>query len=290
MRLHLLDATYELFRSHFAAPSLTAPDGREVGAIRLLIGTVLVLLREEGVTHIAAATDTVIRSFRNDLFPGYKTEAGVEPNLLAQFPLAERTLRALGVTVWPMTEFEADDAIASAALRFRDEAEQVVLLSPDKDLAQCVTGTRVVMHDRRQKLTIDEPGVLAKWGVPPSAIPDYLALVGDAADGIPGLPGWGPKSAATLLTRYGTLGAIPADAAAWDVPVRGAARLAATLHERRADALLYRELATLRLDVPITETLADLEWHGVRRNEYVALCTELGMQGLASRPHRWAEA
>jgi len=292
MKLHLLDATYELFRAFFAMPGERAPDGREVGAIRGLIGSTLALLGpaagEAGVTHIAAATDHVVESFRNQLFDGYKTGEGVPPELMAQFPLAEDALRALGVVVWPMVEFEADDALATAAARWADPVEQVVILSPDKDLCQCVRGARVVTHDRRRGLTYDDAAVRLKFGVPPESIPDLLALVGDTADGIPGIRGFGAKTAATLLRAYHTIERIPDDSGSWSVQVRGADRLAATLAAQRADALLYKRLATLRTDVPLPESLADLQWRGARRAEYQRLCRQLGFGNLAERPPTWA--
>ena len=286
-KLHLLDATYELFRAFFAMPPERAPDGREVGAIRGVIGTTLALLRDPEVTHIGAATDHVIESFRNALFPGYKTGAGVPPELLAQFPLAEEALRALGIVVWPMVEFEADDALATAAARFADQFEQVVILSPDKDLCQCVRGQRVVTYDRRRGKTYDEAAVREKFGVAPVSIPDLLALVGDEADGIPGIPGFGMKTAAVVLREYGTIERIPADGTKWAVKLRGADALAATLAARRSDVLLYKRLATLRVDVPLRETAADLEWRGVQRDEYAAFCRRLGFGNLADRPTRW---
>lgn len=289
MRLHLLDATYELFRAFFGFPSRSAPDGTEVGAVLGVIETTLSLLREPGVTHVAAATDRVIESFRNDLFPGYKTGENVDPVLLDQFPLAETALETLGLVVWPMVEFEADDAMATAALRFMDDVEQVVLLSPDKDLTQCVLGERVVTFNRRQATFLDEHGVVDKFGVHPESIPDYLALVGDTADGVPGLPGWGAKSAATVLGRYGRIERIPTDHRAWEVAVRGAARLAESLHAHRHEATLYRTLTTLRRDVPLPHDLADLEWRGVRREDFLALCDQLGFDDVRARPHRWAE-
>jgi 5'-3' exonuclease len=287
-KLHLLDATYELFRAFFAMPSETAADGREVGAIRGLIGSTLALLREPEVTHVGAATDHVIESFRNRLFDGYKTGEGVPPELMSQFPLAEDALRALGVVVWPMVEFEADDALASAAARFADQVEQVVILSPDKDLCQCVRGQHVVTHDRRRVKTYDENAVHEKFGVAPHAIPDLLALVGDTADGIPGIPGFGMKTAAAVLRAYGSIETIPDDAKRWTLKLRGADRLAATLAARRADALLYKRLATLRTDAPIAEPLADLEWRGVRQEAFTGLCRQLGFGDLAQRPTRWA--
>ncbi len=289
IRVHLVDATYELFRAHFGAPRASAPDGREVGATRGVLSTLLALVAREGATHVGCATDHVVRSFRNDLYAGYKTEAGVPEELLAQFPLAEEAMAAFGLVVWPMVELEADDALATAAARFAAEAGQVVIASPDKDLAQCVRGSRVVLLDRRRKLVLDEAAVRAKFGVAPRSIPDWLALVGDAADGYPGLRGWGERSAAAVLARYGTLEAIPRDASAWDVPVRGAQRLAATLAERRDEALLYRRLATLREDAPLAESLADLEWRGARP-ELRDFCARIGFDGFPARVRRWADA
>jgi len=289
MKLHVLDATYELFRAYHAVDSIRAPDGREVNAVHGVVETTLALLREPDVTHLGAATDHVIRSFRNRLWPGYKTEAGVPEDLLAQFPLVERALEAIGVTVWPMVEFEADDALAAAAERYASDVEQTVICTPDKDLAQCVTGSSIVQRDRRRKITYDEDGVRQKFGVSPVSIPDWLALVGDAADGYPGLPGWGAKSASALLSRWKHLDAIPADPRQWEVAVRGADRLAVTLKERMADALLFRRLATLRRDVPLAETLEDLRWRGVPREPWLALCDELGFERSRERPHRWCE-
>jgi 5'-3' exonuclease len=284
----LLDGTYELFRAYFGAPKRTSPSGMEVGAVAGIIASTLSLLQEPGVTHLAAAFDTVIASFRNDVYPGYKTEEGVPTDLLAQFPLAERALEALGVVVWRMVEFEADDAIATAANRFSAHAEQVVMLSPDKDLAQCVVGDHVVGFDRRKGAFIDAAGVRSKFGVDPESIPDYLALVGDAADGFPGLPGWGAKSTAAVIGHYRHIENIPLDAARWEVAVRSSGRLAAALVEHMADALLFRFLARLRLDVPLPEGPDDLLWPGVHREPYEALCAELGLTNLAGRPHRWA--
>jgi 5'-3' exonuclease len=289
MQLHLLDGTYELFRSFFGAPERAAPDGREVGAVAGIMGSTLGLLREPGVTHVAVATDYVIESFRNDLFAGYKTGEGVPEALMGQFRLAEQAWEALGVVVWPMVEFEADDGLASAAWKYADLVDRVVLLSPDKDLSQCVDGDRVVTYDRRQELERNEQGVWDKFGVGPGSIPDYLALVGDTADGIPGLAGWGAKSTATVLAHYRTLEEIPDDEAEWAVDVRGRAKLGATLAAGREDAMLYRTLATLRRDVPLAEELADLEWRGARRVAYTELCTELGLDNLADRPHKWQD-
>jgi 5'-3' exonuclease len=289
MRLHLLDGTYELFRSYFGAPPRRGPAGEEVGAVHGLVSSTLRLLEAGGVTHLAAAFDTEIRSFRNDRFPGYKTEEGVPAELLAQFPLAEDALHAVGVVVWPMLEFEADDALATAAYLYADQVDQVILMSPDKDLAQCVVGERVVAFDRRKGVFMNEQGVWDKFGVAPESIPDYLGLVGDSADGLPGLRGWGAKSSSTLLAEYGHIDRIPLDPSVWKPPVRGAERLAGSLRDGLEDALLYRELATLRRDVPIREALADLEWRGVPQARFLEFCDRWGFGGLKERPHRWHE-
>ena len=291
MRVHLVDGTYELFRSYYGAPQATGPGGVEVGATRGVVRTLLALLREAGVSHVACAFDTVIESFRNDLFPGYKTGEGVPEDLMSQFPLAERAARALGLVVWSMVEFEADDALATGAARWAEAegVEQVVICSPDKDLTQCVRGNHVVCLDRRRRITLDEPGVVAKFGVPPASIPDWLALVGDSSDGYPGLPGWGAKSAATVLARFGSIEAIPADPSTWGVRVTGAPRLAAVLREGRADAALYRRLATLRTDVPLAESLPDLEWRGALRDEMAALYREIGDPEPIDSVHRWRD-
>ena len=283
MQIHLVDGTYELFRQYYGAPRATAPDGTEVGATRGLLRTLVALLRE--ATHVAIAFDHVIESFRNDLFEGYKRGDSIEPELWAQFPLAERAARALGVVVWPMVEFEADDALATAAARWADArgVERVLICSPDKDLAQCVRGDLVVLLDRRRRLLIGESGVKQKYGVSPTSIPDWLALVGDDADGIPGIPRWGAKSAATLLSRYRHVEAIPDDEARWEVRVRGARALASSLRERREDAMLYRRLATLRTDVPLDATLQDLRWRPAARAELEPLCAELGDNRLIER-------
>lgn len=261
VQIHLVDGTYELFRCFFGAPPRRV-QGQEVGAVRALVGTLLALLQHEGATHVGVAFDTVIESFRNDLFGGYKTGAGIDPDLHAQFPLAEEATRALGLVTWSMLDFEADDAIATFAARAAriSNVERVLLCSPDKDLCQCVEGSRVVLYDRKQKKELDDDGVRTKFGVPPTAIPDLLALVGDEADGIPGLPGWGAKSAAAVLSAFGSLEAIPTAVAAWPVKVRGAERLSAVLESRRADAALYKLLATLRRDVPLTEDVEQLRW------------------------------
>lgn len=281
MQVHLLDGTYELFRAHFGAPSRSAPSGQEVGATVGLLRSFAALLREPGVTHVAAAFDTVIESFRNELFAGYKTGEGMEPELLAQFPLAERACQALGIVTWPMRDVEADDALASAAKSLCEDSRvlRVLLCSPDKDLSQCVRGERVVGYDRRKQEALDEAGVVAKFGVAPASIPDFLALVGDSADGIPGIPRWGQKGAAALLERYLTVDAIPEDPAAWEVKVRGAAALAENLNARREDAALYRTLATLRTDVALTPppTPDALAWRGPDEPALAALCNELGV-------------
>jgi 5'-3' exonuclease len=288
MKIHLVDGTYELFRSHFGAPSRKARDGREVGATLGLLNSMLALLTKSGTTHVACAFDHVVESFRNDLFPGYKTSAGVAAELLAQFTLAEQAVAALGIVVWPMVEFEADDALASAALRFSDEAgvEQVVICSPDKDVAQLVSGKRVVCWDRRRDIVYDEAAVLAKYGVRPTSIPDWLALVGDSADGYPGLSGWGPKSASTVLSRYEHLEAIPEDTSQWGLGTARAVRLAESLRAQQEDVLLYRRLATLRHDVPLQETTSDLEWRGAHQR-LQQLCSELGSDTLCKRVPRW---
>jgi 5'-3' exonuclease len=298
VRVHLVDATYELFRAQYAPrPPVLGRDGVDLSGVAGLIDQLLYLLREEGATHVGCATDHVIESFRNDLFPGYKSSAGMPPELLRQFPVAEDAIRALGLVVWPMVEFEADDAIAAACKRFAADpaVEQVLICTPDKDLAQLVDGERVVLLDRRRRITYDEAGVLAKWGVAPSAIPDWLALVGDSSDGYPGLPGWGAKSAAAVLARYGSLEAIPAKASAWDVrSLRGAAILAQTLRERWNEVQLYRSLARLRTaedGVMIPEELVEeLRWQGTPRAEWSALCQRLGLPQYAARPHRWVIA
>ena len=285
MNVHLVDGTYELFRAFYAVPSAKNAAGLEVGAVRGLARSMLALLREPGASHIAVAFDHVIESFRNDLFDGYKTGEGIDPELWSQFELAERVCAALGIVVWSMVEFEADDALATGAARFAaaPEVEQVLIASPDKDLAQCVVGTRVVCLDRMRKKVLDEAGVSAKFGVTPKQIPDYLALVGDSADGIPGVPRWGAKSAAAVLSAYGSLEDIPDSAEAWRVPVRGAAALAESLASRRTDALLYKRLATLRVDVPLAEALEDLRYRGAQRAPLEALAAELSDTSLLER-------
>lgn len=289
MQVHLVDGTYELFRAYYGAPAAQAPDGAEVGATRAFLRSMLALLRTDGVTHVGVAFDTVIESFRNQLFAGYKTGAGIEEALASQFPLVEDAAEALGLVVWRMREFEADDALATAAARFAGDArvERVLLCSPDKDLAQCVRGTRVVCLDRLRDRVLDEDGVVTKFGIGPAAIPDYLALVGDSADGIPGLPRWGAKSTAAVLAHYGNLDRIPDDHDTWEPRVRGAAGLAAVLGEQREAARLYRTLATLRTDVPLRESLDDLAWQGARRPALEAMCQRLGERTLLDRIPRW---
>ena len=289
MKVHLVDGTYELFRAFYAVPPAHDADGQPVGALRGLLATLIALVSEPEVSHVACAFDTVIESFRNQLFDGYKTGDGVDPDLLAQFHPAERAVEALGIVVWPMLEFEADDALATAAARFRDTAgvEQVVICSPDKDFSQCVIGRQVICRDRRRASDRDEAGVVARFGVPPASIPDWLALVGDTADGIPGIPGFGEKAAAAVLARYLHVEAIPDDSASWSVEVRGKERLAASLREHRQDVALYRQLATLRTDVPLPERLADLEWQGARRDQLEAVLARIGALELADRVPRW---
>lgn len=291
MQVHLLDGTYELFRAHFGRPAARDPQGLPVAATVGIVESTLGLLREPGVTHVACATDHVIRSWRNERYADYKTEAGMPPELLSQFGRAEDALRAIGVVVWPMVEFEADDALAAGAARWWNApgVERVVIMSPDKDMAQCVREDgRVVTYDRRKRALIDAAGVRAKFGVAPESIPDYLALVGDSADGFPGLPGWGSSSAAAVLARYPHLEEIPPSVRAWDVSLRNAAVLAATLRERMDDALLFRELATLRIDAPIPESLEELEWQGVPREQFGRFVEETGARHLFGRVPRWA--
>jgi 5'-3' exonuclease len=284
MKVHLVDGTYELFRGFYGPPAKQAPDGREVGATVGLLGSLIALLAAPDVTHLGCAFDRVVESFRNDLFPGYKTGEGIAPDLLAQFPLAEEAVSALGIVTWPMVEFEADDALATAALRFQHDprVEQVVICSPDKDLAQLVSQDRVVCWDRRREIVYDEAAVLEKYGVAPPSIPDWLALVGDAADGIPGVPTWGPKSSAAVLSKYHHLEAIPARVEEWEVAVRGARRLHENLEAHREQALLYRRLTKLRSDVPLAESLDDLRWQGPRER-FEQLCQELGANRLPAR-------
>ena len=291
MKIHLIDGTYELFRNFFGAPPKKAPDGHEVGATLGLLMSLYALLGTPGVTHVACAFDHVIESFRNNLFPGYKTGAGVDPTLMAQFPLAEEAVSALGVVVWPMVEFEADDALATATAHFKNKngVEQIIICSPDKDLAQLVSGKKIVCWDRRRDIILDEPGVLEKFGVRPHSIPDWLALVGDSADGYPGIPGWGAKSTSAVLSRYEHIEKIPDDPGKWKVksisPGR-AVSLAKNLSTRWDEALLYRQLSTLREDVPIKEKVSDLKWQGAWE-KLKEVCHKLGNENIPKRISRW---
>ena len=290
MRLHLVDGTFELFRAHFSKrPGHVAPAGWDAKATVGLAMSLLALLHEEreAVTHLAVAFDNPIRSFRNDLWPGYKTDEGVPPELLAQFDAAEAATRALGVTVWSMRQHEADDALATGAARFRDAVEQVRILTPDKDLAQCLVGRRVVQVDRIRRLEIDEEALLARRGIRPESVPDWLALVGDDADGIPGIAGFGAKTASTLLARFVHLEQIPEDSAGWPAGIRGRPLLARELQAEREAVLLYRRLATLVVDVPLPETLEDLRWRGVPRERFEAWCAELGTTAMIETLERW---
>jgi len=286
VRVHLIDGTYELFRHFYGVPKQADTQGHEAGAIIGVLGSVLGML-EGGATHIGVATDHVIESFRNDLWPGYKTSAGIDPPLLAQFHPLEDALRAMGVVVWAMVEFEADDALAAAARRAADsaEVEQIIICTPDKDLSQCVVGERIVQLDRRKRETRNEQGVVARFGVGPKSIPDYLALVGDSADGFPGIRGWGEKASGAVLGRYQHLERIPATATAWEVPVRGAARLSAALEENRPLARLFRTLATLRTDIPVFKDLDELRWRGPTP-DFERVAQHLATPGLWDRARR----
>lgn len=286
MKIHLVDGTYELFRNFYGAPPRKAPDGREAGATLGLLNSLLALVTKSGATHIGVAFDHVIPSFRNDLYAGYKTGEGVDPLLLAQFPLAEQAVATLGIVVWPMIEFEADDAIATAATRFQQDesVEQIVICSPDKDLAQLVRGDKVVCWDRRREVIYDEAMVMEKYGVPPASIPDWLALVGDAADGYPGIAGWGAKSAATVLAKYGHIELIPDDATQWGLGKRGV-KLNESLRAHYEEAMLYRLLSTLRHDVPLKESVSDLEWRGAT-DDLRAFCSALGDTKFVERVPR----
>ena len=286
MRVYLVDGTYELFRHYFAVPPSQNDEGVEIGAVRGVVRSMLFML-EGGVTHLGVATDHVVESFRNDLWPGYKTGAGVAPDLLAQFPILENALEALGVVVWPMVEFEADDALAAAAAEASAYAEQVVICTPDKDLGQCVIGDLVVQLNRRTNAITNEAGVIAKFGVPPASIPDYLALVGDNADGYPGLPGWGAKTAAAVLAKFGTIEKIPEKSSEWELPIRGGPVLAATLVEQREQALLFKDLAILRTGVDVHATADRLLWTGPKK-AFAATAAMLGDAGMYDRARKLA--
>ena len=288
LQVHLVDGTYELFRHYFAVPSHLDAKGVDVGATRGVVGSVLSLL-EEGATHVGVATDHVVESFRNDLWPDYKTGEGIEPDLKNQFSILEEAIAALGVALFPMVEREADDAMASAAQVAAADARvgRGLLCTPDKDLGQCVGG-RIVQLDRRKRVTLDAKGVKEKFGVPPESIPDYLALVGDSADGFPGLPGWGAKSAARVLARYAHIEDIPDSANVWSVKVRGAARLAETLAEKRDLAMRFKHLATLAPDPPVIETIDELEWKGPTP-EFEKVCERLGAPAQLRRAKQLAE-
>jgi 5'-3' exonuclease len=290
VRLHLVDGTYELYRAHYSPrPGHVSPTGQDRKATVGVVSSLLALLHDasEDVTHLAVAFDNPIRSFRNDLYPHYKSDEGVPPELRAQFDAVEAALRALGVAVWSMNEHEADDGMASGAFKFRDEVDQVRIMTPDKDLGQCIRGARVVQVDRRQMKVTDEDAFVARRGFPPTSMPDYLALTGDAADGFPGLPGFGEKSAGLLIGAYKHLEAIPPSAAAWFVKPRGALQLAATLSEHRDEALLYRKLATLVETAPVAESLEDVRFRGVPRETFAAWCRDVGSTTLATAPRRW---
>lgn len=288
MKIHLVDGTYELFRSHFGAPPKKAPDGREVGATLGLLRSLLLLLNDSDVTHVAVAFDHVIESFRNKLYPGYKTGEGVDPLLMAQFPLAEKAAEALGLAVWPMVKFEADDAIATAVARFKKvkSVEQIVICSVDKDLTQMVDGERVICWDRRREIFLNEQGVIEKFGVDPESIPDYLALVGDSADGYPGVQGWGAKSTAMVLAKYKHIESIPKDPKEIPLGLGRATTLVENLQNNYADALLFRELSTLRTDVPLKEKLDDLKWRGAYP-KLKKFCHELGDERIPERIPLW---
>jgi 5'-3' exonuclease len=298
VEIHLVDATYELFRAHYAPrPPVRGSDGRLLSGVSGLCDQLLFLLREEGATHVGCATDRVIESFRNDMFPGYKSSAGMDPELLAQFPIAEEAIEALGLVLWPMVEFEADDAIGAAAWRWADhpDVSRILVCTPDKDMAQLVRDERIVLWDRRRRIVYDDAAVRVKWGVAPESIPDWLALVGDSSDGFPGIPGFGAKTAAALLSRYVHLEHVPIKGSAWEVPgVRNPVGLAQVLRARLEEALLYRSLARLRSTedgVAIPQQSPDeLEWRGAPRVRWQAFCDRYGLPRLRDRPHRWDEA
>jgi len=283
MNVHLIDGTYELFRHFFAVPPSQDASGQEIGAVRGVVASVLSMI-EQGATHVGVATDHVVESFRNDLYPGYKTSEGVPPELLSQFPILEEALLALGVVVWPMTYFEADDALAAAAAKAAadPQVERVFICTPDKDLGQCVQGARILQLDRRRDIVRDETGVEAKFGVRPESIPDYLALVGDNADGYPGIAGWGEKGASIILSQYRRLENIPKDWRSWPASLRRARGLAEALFAEWDQALLFRTLATLRLDVPVFQAVDELQWSGARP-EFAGICGRIKAPDLLRR-------
>jgi len=286
IKVYLVDGTYELFRHYFAVPSAKDRTGQEVAAVRGVLMSIMSMI-ERGVFHIGVATDHIIESFRNDLYPGYKTSAGVPQDLLSQFPILEEALDAMGVVVWPMIEFEADDALASAAAKAArdDDVGQVVICTPDKDLSQCISGARVVQLDRRKNAIRDEAGVIAKFGVKPESIPDYLAVVGDSADGFPGIPGWGAKTAAAVLSRFVHLEDIPKDWRNWNAPIRNSPLLARSLFNNWSEALLFRTLATLRTDVPVFESVQQLHWQGPQPS-FEEICDRLRISDLLTTTRR----
>jgi 5'-3' exonuclease len=283
MNVYLVDGTYELFRHFFAVPSARDANGQEIGAVRGVLNSILSMF-DGGATHVGVATDHVVESFRNDLYPGYKTSEGVAPELLSQFPILEAYLQAMGVLVWPMVEFEADDALAAAAVKsvYDPRVERVFICTPDKDLAQTVSGTRIVQLDRRKNLVRDEAGVVEKFGVRPQSIPDYLAVVGDSADGYPGISGWGEKAASSVLSRYPHLEDIPKDYGSWDPAIKRARPLSEALFASWSEALLFRKLATLRTDVPVFDNVDDLRWQGPRP-EFESVADRIGSPALFNR-------
>ena len=291
MQVHLIDGTYELFRYYFAAPSHVTNSGQEVGAVRGVLGSMIQLL-EQGATHVGIATDHVIESFRNDLWDDYKDGSDIEEGIASQFHLLEDVLTSAGFVIWPMVEFEADDALGAAAHLYADrpEVDEVVICTPDKDLAQCVSDSRgIVQYDRRKGVRYDEAGVVEKFGVPPKSIPDYLGLAGDTADGFPGLKGWGAKSTAAVLSRYGTIEEIPTAAGKWDITVRGGAKLAQTLADNRDDALLFKRIATIELDAPVTPDVEALRWTGPA-DEFAELAASIDAERQLERINRFVES
>ena len=289
MQVYLIDGTFELFRAYYGAPSVSTPSGKEIGAVVGLLRSLIALLRQSKVTHLACAFDHVLESFRNRLFPSYKSGVDIPDDLLNQFNQAEEAVRALGIVTWPMVEYEADDALATAALRFSSltAVDQVVICSPDKDLSQIVKGNLIVTLDRIRRINRNENDVLKRFGVPPASIPDFLALVGDVADGIPGIPRWGTRSAATVLSYYRFIEAIPEDPRTWKVQPRGATQLAQNLNAERGQALFYKSLTTLKTDVPITESLEDLLWQGAPRARFETFRATLGLNEETVQPSDW---